>query len=78
MVADKIFTLNDARKERDTLAENISILVGNFEARVTGVRIECISLTRPTKSDRRGVKTARIQCTVVARLKDGSGFGSDS
>jgi hypothetical protein len=77
MPSEKIFTINDARKERDLLAEKISTLVDEFEYYVRGVKIEVIQVNRTETVDRRGVRSSKTKCNIVLRLREGSGFGSD-
>ncbi len=74
---EKILTMGQARVVRDKLQENISQLVSSFESQVAGLKVESVSLSRPAKTDRRGVRTDQIACSVIVRLKEGSGFGSD-
>jgi len=77
MPSEKIFTINDARKERDLLAEKIATLVNEFEYYVRGVKIEVIQVNRTVTADRRGINTEKTKCNILTRLRDGSGFGSD-
>ena len=77
MASEKVFTINDARKERDELAAKIAVLIAEFEYYVKGVRIDSIAITRKEKADRRGIKTSEIGCMITTRLREGSGFGSD-
>ena len=70
---EPIFTIADARRAREEIAEKITALICEFE-RCCKVRVESITVTRNQKKDRRGLSYQTLKAGLIVRLREGTGM----